>query len=87
MLTEEMVVRKITNCRSAPRRGLQPTAQWGSEQMRFARFTVLTALPALVLGYAVLTAALLRRIKPLPITLIPERVGERSDERAEALVA
>lgn len=55
--------------------------------MRFARFTVLAILPALVLGYAVLTVALLRRIKPLPITLIPERISERSEERAEALVA
>jgi hypothetical protein len=55
--------------------------------MKFARFTVLTALPALALGYALLTTALLGRIRPVPITLIPQRAGERSEKRAEALVA
>ena len=44
--------------------------------MRTTSKLLLTTTPALALGYLLLTGYILNRVRPVPITQIPERVRE-----------
>lgn len=55
--------------------------------MKTAKFLMLSAVPGVALGYLVLTGLLLGRVRPLPITFVPEPAGHtrgRFRERAAA---
>ena len=48
---------------------------------------MLSAVPGVALGYLLLTGMLLRRIRPLPITFLPEPAAGRNAARREAVAA
>ena len=48
---------------------------------------MLSAVPGVALGYLLLTGLLLRRIRPLPITFLPEPAGSRNGALREPVAA
>ena len=48
--------------------------------MKTAGLLMIGAVPGLAVGYLVLTGILLGRIRPLPITFVPQPAGDISED-------
>lgn len=48
---------------------------------------MLSAVPGVAVGYLLLTGMLLGRIRPLPITFLPEPAGDRNGALSEPVAA